>query len=87
MLFWLHRGTSTRESHVVDESASFGAAGAHPSPQAFPGLEPGDRWCVCVPRWLEAREADVAPPIVPEATARSVLTHVPLSTIDEYASE
>jgi uncharacterized protein (DUF2237 family) len=53
----------------------------------FPGLEPGDRWCVCVPRWLEALEDDVAPPVVPEATARSVLTHVPLSTIDDHAYE
>ena len=30
----------------------------------FPGLQPGDRWCVCLPRWIEAREADCAPPVV-----------------------
>ncbi|WP_248517076.1 DUF2237 family protein [Salinarchaeum laminariae] len=53
----------------------------------FPGLDPGDRWCVCVPRWLEAEEADCAPPIVPEATAKAVLTHVSRDTIEAYAHE
>ena len=40
---------------------------------AFPGLVPGDRWCLCVGRWLEAVEDDVAPPVVLEATNESVL--------------
>lgn len=53
----------------------------------FPGLEPGDRWCVCVPRWLEAHEEGVAPPVVPEATARHVLSHVPRSTLQEHTHE
>ena len=53
----------------------------------FPGLDPGDRWCVCVPRWLEAEEADCAPPIVPEATAKAVLTHLSRDTIEAYAHE
>ncbi len=39
----------------------------------FPGLDPGDRWCLCVGRWLEALEAGVAPPVVLEATDESVL--------------
>jgi hypothetical protein len=47
----------------------------------FPGLEPGDRWCVCVPRWLEAREAGVAPPVVLAATNEAVLGDVPLATL------
>ena len=42
----------------------------------FPGLEPGDRWCLCVGRWLEAVEAGVAPPVVLEATNESVLRAV-----------
>lgn len=53
----------------------------------FPGLEPGDRWCLCIPRWIEAEEAGKAPPVVPEATAKSALTHVPLSKIEAYAVE
>jgi uncharacterized protein (DUF2237 family) len=53
----------------------------------FPGLEPGDRWCVCLPRWLEAEEAGCAPPIVPEATAKAVRTHISRDTIEAHAAE
>ena len=35
---------------------------------AFPGLQPGDRWCLCAARWEEARVAGVAPPVIVEAT-------------------
>jgi len=42
----------------------------------FPGLDPGDRWCLCVGRWVEALEAGVAPPVVLEATDESVLQAV-----------
>ena len=49
----------------------------------FPGLEPGDRWCVCLGRWLEAYEADVAPPVVLEATNEAVLEEVYFSTLNE----
>jgi hypothetical protein len=53
----------------------------------FPGLHPGDCWCVCVGRWLEAREADCAPPLVLEATSAAVLDDVPLATLREYAHD
>jgi uncharacterized protein (DUF2237 family) len=40
-----------------------------PRPQLrFPGLKPGDRWCVCALRWREAYEAGHAPPVVLEST-------------------
>ena len=40
-----------------------------PRPEyGFPGLTPGDRWCVCAARWEEARRAGVAPPVLLEAT-------------------
>ncbi len=40
-----------------------------PRPQwGFPGLQPGDRWCVCASRWEEARRAGKAPPVLLEAT-------------------
>lgn len=42
----------------------------------FPGLQPGDRWCVCVERWQEALEAGMAPPVVLEATHTSALEFV-----------
>jgi uncharacterized protein (DUF2237 family) len=51
----------------------------------FPGLHPGDRWCVCVPRWKEALEAGVAPPVVLEATNEAVLDEVPLETLREHS--
>lgn len=51
----------------------------------FPGLEPGDRWCVCVPRWIEAFEADAAPPVVLEATSEAVLEDVSTDALKEHA--
>ena len=59
-----------------------------PRPEfGFPGLEPGDRWCLCVPRWLEASEAGYAPPVVLAATNEAVLEDVSLSTLESYAVE
>lgn len=49
----------------------------------FPGLEPGDRWCLCLDRWVQAHEADVAPPVVLEATNEAVLDDVYFSTLNE----
>lgn len=39
----------------------------------FPGLRPGDRWCLCAARWEEARRAGFAPPVLPEATHEAAL--------------
>lgn len=50
----------------------------------FPGLEPGDRWCVCLARWVEALEADCAPPVVLEATSKAALAEVPLKTLRRH---
>jgi uncharacterized protein (DUF2237 family) len=50
----------------------------------FPGLEPGDQWCLCLGRWVEAKEAGVAPPVVLEATSEAVLSDVPFSTLNEH---
>ncbi|TVR13452.1 MAG: DUF2237 domain-containing protein [Phormidium sp. GEM2.Bin31] len=51
----------------------------------FPGLKPGDRWCLCASRWQEAISAGVAPPIVLAATHESVLETIPLEILQEYA--
>ncbi len=51
----------------------------------FPGLKPGDRWCLCVLRWKEALEAGVAPPVVLEATHQATLRVVTLSQLQEHA--
>jgi uncharacterized protein (DUF2237 family) len=48
-----------------------------PRPEyGFPGLKPGDRWCLCAARWQEALEADVAPPVILEATAEAALEFI-----------
>ena len=51
----------------------------------FPGLEPGDRWCLCAPRWVEALERGVAPMVDLEATHERTLESVPLETLKEFA--
>jgi uncharacterized protein (DUF2237 family) len=47
-------------------------------------LEPGDRWCLCVGRWVEAADAGVAPPVVLEATDESVLRAVDVDRLREH---
>ena len=51
----------------------------------FPGLKPGDRWCLCASRWKEALEDGVAPPVVLEATHASALEYVTLNELKSYA--
>jgi uncharacterized protein (DUF2237 family) len=51
----------------------------------FPGLKPGDRWCLCVERWKEALEAGVAPPVVLESTHVSALEFVTLGDLKAHA--
>jgi hypothetical protein len=53
----------------------------------FPGLSIGDHWCVCVPRWQEAHEAGVAPPVVLAATNEAVLDAIPLETLESHAHD
>lgn len=52
---------------------------------AFPGLLPGDRWCVCAGRWLEAHREGVAPRIVLASTHESLLDFIPLAELKRYA--
>jgi uncharacterized protein (DUF2237 family) len=52
----------------------------------FPGLKPGDRWCLCARRWLEAHEANAAPPVVLEATHEKALSVVPLEVLIPYGN-
>ena len=53
----------------------------------FPGLKPGDRWCLCVSRWKEAHDAGVAPNVVLAATHESALKTVSLEVLKKYATE
>lgn len=59
-----------------------------PQPQwGFPGLVAGDRWCVCLSRWLEALDVGEAPLIVPEACHESVLEMVDMKILLQYAQK
>lgn len=51
----------------------------------FPGLKPGDRWCLCVARWREALEVGVAPPILLESTHISTLEFIELDELKAHA--
>jgi uncharacterized protein len=51
----------------------------------FPGLRPGDKWCLCVSRWKEALDAGVAPPIVLAACHEKALAVVKLADLQQYA--
>jgi uncharacterized protein (DUF2237 family) len=53
----------------------------------FPGLQPGDRWCLCAPRWKEALDANAAPKVVLESTHEETLAIVPLGVLKDYAVE
>ena len=53
----------------------------------FPGLQPGDRWCVCAARWLEAHEAGCAPPVLLAATHERALEVIEIDTLLAYAIE
>lgn len=53
----------------------------------FPGLAPGDRWCVCAARWLEAFEADVAPPVVLAATHEAATEVVDREALLQHAAD
>ena len=51
----------------------------------FPGLEPGDRWCVVAARWLQAYQDGAAPPVVPACTHERALDVIPLPLLREHA--
>lgn len=51
----------------------------------FKGLEPGDRWCVCAARWLEAYEAGAAPQVVLESTHKRALEIITLGALKRNA--
>jgi uncharacterized protein len=52
---------------------------------AFPGLKPGDRWCLCAPRWKEALDAGMAPPVLLQSTHALAVEYVSLNELKAYA--
>ncbi len=51
----------------------------------FPGLIPGDRWCLCALRWVEAYRAGAAPKILLSSTDESLLEYVPMEILQNFA--
>lgn len=51
----------------------------------FPGLKPGDRWCLCAARWKEAFDAGLAPPVDLEATHAATLDVVAIEDLRAHA--
>lgn len=77
-------------ARVTEEFLEFSVAQGNdlvtPMPQyGFAGLRPGDQWCLCASRWLEAYRAGVAPPVVLAATHVMALEHVGLDALVEHA--
>ena len=59
-----------------------------PMPEhGFPGLQAGDRWCLCAARWLEAQQQDMAPRVHLQRTHRKALAIVPLELLRQYAAD
>ena len=68
-------------------SAEHGNDLSTPRPEhGFPGLKPGDRWCLCAPRWQEAFEAGCAPMVTLEATHAAALQHCSIEDLERHAA-
>lgn len=81
-----HTVCSVMTAEFLAFSASKGNDLSTPVPQyGFPGLQPGDRWCLCAGRWYEAYVAGHAPMVVLEATHQKTLRHAPIEALLEYA--
>ena len=83
-------GTHVVCAQVTPEFLEFSVARGNdlvtPVPQFhFPGLNPGDKWCLCALRWKEALDAGVAPPVVLAATHEKALEFVSLEDLKRHA--
>lgn len=82
-------GTHTVCAVVTEEFLTYtktrGNDLSSPNPMyGFPGLKPGDQWCLCVSRWYEAFQAGCAPKIDPVATHEKTLDYVPMDILKDY---
>lgn len=83
------RGMHTVCAEMTAEFLQFSRAQGNdlitPMPEyRFPGLKPGDFWCLCLGRWIEAYQQGIAPRIKLEATHASVLEFVDLDTLKRF---
>ncbi len=84
--FGLHTVCTEMTTEFLEFSRSAGNDLSTPMPlHGFPGLKPGDHWCLCVTRWKEALEAGCAPRVVLEATHMSAIEFVSLEDLEAHA--
>jgi uncharacterized protein (DUF2237 family) len=76
----------TREFLAFSLSRGNDLSTPHPE-NDFPGLVPGDRWCLCAARWKEAFDAGVAPPVVLESTHLSATEWINLADLKAHAAK
>jgi len=82
----LHTVCAVMTADFLEFSAERGNDLSTPHPEwGFPGLQPGDRWCLCVTRWSEALDANMAPPVMLEATHSSVIEFVSMEDLMAHA--
>lgn len=82
----MHTVCAIVDENFLTTSARQGNDLITPMPQyGFPGLKPGDRWCVCAARWLAAQQAGAGCPVVLEATHEATLDVVPFDVLLQYA--
>ncbi len=86
------RGSHTVCVRVTQEFLEFSKSRGNdlmtPVPQfEFPGLKPGDQWCLCALRWKEAFEAGVAPRVMLLATHEAALKIIPLEDLKKMAGD
>ena len=86
------RGSHTVCVRVSREFLEFSKARGNdlmtPVPQfEFPGLKPGDQWCLCAMRWKEAFEAGVAPRVMLRSTHEAALKIIPLEDLKQVAGD
>jgi uncharacterized protein (DUF2237 family) len=81
-----HTVCAVMTAAFLEFSKSRGNDLSTPMPEfGFPGLKPGDRWCLCAPRWQEALEAGQAPRVVLRATHEGALGHCSLADLKRFA--
>lgn len=83
-----HTVCAVMTAAFLDFSRSRGNDLSTPMPQyGFPGLRPGDRWCLCAPRWREAFDAGCAPRVALRATHEGALEHCSLTDLKKFAMD
>ncbi|MGH3649885.1 MAG: DUF2237 family protein, partial [Acidimicrobiia bacterium] len=81
-----HTICAVMSSEFLDHQLGIGNDLITPMPAfQFPGLQPGDRWCVTARNWLRAHREGVAAPVVLAATHEKALEIVPLQILEDYA--